>query len=178
MTEAPERIWAWADTDTEMTAWVQRKPTQNEMMFFSGPVAEYVRADLPAAVTVKPLVWKKIDAPTAWWRADGVGGEYAITWNWNSAGHVLTYPGKNGMERDYFGSVDEAKSAAQADYKRRILSCLTTQPDLVKDAARECLSEIVAAADQWNECNDRAAFDRLAAAIDRARALAEQEQSE
>lgn len=186
MTEAPELM-------LNLSAWIERRKQD------VGPYADHiihsvskyeaeierlraVAADLPAAETVKPLEWQKVDAQTAWWRADGLGGEYAITWSWNRAGRVLAYPGKNGMERDRFPTLEEAKATAQSDHERRILSCLTTQPDPVKAVARVPAAAVEALAAYQQADPDgvmvlvsRQAIDECLPAL---RALAEQEQSD
>lgn len=93
-----------------------------------------------ASVAVKPLEWVRSGWVEAFSQAEGLGLWYSIQPGRPSRdpgdppfGCLVTWavPGQQmrvelGLD---FQSVDEAKAAAQADYERRILSALTTQPD-------------------------------------------------
>jgi hypothetical protein len=88
-------------------------------------------AALPAVqpvVKVKPLVWRLVEAPTSWWTAQGIGGNYVITWEFGRRGQCLTYPGNNGMQREWFKDETKAKAAAFAHYERASLAALDVQP--------------------------------------------------
>lgn len=113
----------------------QREAALQDMVEFDGQLL--TQPDPPAAVTVKPLEWVDLYCDGSLFQPsiDHPLGYHA----------VIHSRGENGWW--YFGpyeTLEEAKAAAQADYERRILSCLTTQPDPVKDAARVLLA-------QWEE---------------------------
>ena len=75
-------------------------------------------------IIVKPLGWKYVDAYAGWWTAPSIGGNYTITWTLGKSGKCLTYPGKNGMNKERFANDSDAKTAAQADHERRILELI------------------------------------------------------
>lgn len=85
---------------------------------------ERLRADLANAVTVKvkPLEWEKDPRNVSFIDAEYVDdfGLYCIAERVLFIGHTET-----GIR---FGTVKEAKAAAQADYERRILSALANAP--------------------------------------------------
>ncbi len=139
------------------------------------------RADLPAAVTVKPLAWGISETVGMNLQSDCPFGRYYIAlradgnWLW---WRPASSPAHQGCEK----SEAQAKAAAQDDYERRVLSCLTSQPDLVKDAGRVPAAAVEALAAYQQADPDgvmvlvsRQAIDECMPAL---RALAEQEQSE
>lgn len=81
----------------------------------------------PVAVTVKPLEWK-YDSFQSMWRANTVIGDY-IAWCISGNAFFSFHPTANSPTKAG-SSEDEAKTAGQADYERRILSALshTTPP--------------------------------------------------
>lgn len=141
-------------------------------------------ADLPAAATMKPLEWADYSTESlslcgryrVYSLDSGLGGVFRCV----SASFGSQYVSDHRDATDPEKARQDAKAAAQAHHEGRILSCLTTQPDPVKDAARvECaLRRLVKEADACGR-NINAAwlplFEEARAAL---RALAEQEQSE
>lgn len=103
--------------------------------------------DLKPTVAVKPLEWR---AAPDWIDGDLVDnyGLYCISDCVLFIGHEET-----GI---VFEGEDEAKAAAQADFDRRILSQITTQPVGVAEAARDVLAERRRQKDveEWSEEHD------------------------
>lgn len=117
-----------------------------------GPVdgclaAEYVRADLYAAleaqlagsVKVKPLEWVELNEGKAFRAILPVIGSiriepYGVCGWWEV---LWSMPGQcDKLIPDVFDTPDEAKSAAQADYERRILSALEATLKAAMDPGR------------------------------------------
>jgi len=89
---------------------------------------------LVAAVKVKPLVWEYHPAGTI--AAPPTGHAYII--DTRMKGRCYSIKGFNPQRE--FGSLDEAKAAAQADYERRILDALEI-PDDARAALDRMLKE-------------------------------------
>jgi hypothetical protein len=79
-------------------------------------------APAPAGVTIKPLVWEYHPAGAI--AAPPTGHAYII--DTRMKGRVYSLKGFNPARE--FGSIDEAKAAAQADYEARIMAALETAP--------------------------------------------------
>lgn len=145
MTEAPELM-------LNLSAWIERRRRA------VGPYADHiihsvskyeaeierlraVAADLPAAVTVKPLEWQGPYACNGYRKGNWKAREFSIQREGKNRYRLF----KNHIDRHetVFETLGEAKAAAQADYKRRILSCLTTQPDPAKDAAHSPIYDLI-----------------------------------
>lgn len=80
-------------------------------------------------VKVKPLDWFSSDDSGDWWGAEtgtseGGGGDYGIC---KEDGYYFTLndePMIKAKGDENWDTVDEAKAAAQADYEKRLLTCL------------------------------------------------------
>ena len=118
----------------------------------------------PTEGMVKPLVWEDADEGMCTkWRAAALGGHYelvafegedgyAVNFHW---GRPLSYWFIQGEPDEWgptgpkmFPSLDAAKVAAQADYERRVLSCLTTPPSTDVEGVRaleDAILSVVAA---------------------------------
>lgn len=97
--------------------------------------------------TVKPLAWRKPtdhpqDDEDALFVAAGLGGNYAIStrqmtrksFDGSTMGHLL-WDAEDNFSFTEHASVEDAKAAAQADFERRILSCLAWQAEVEGEAA-------------------------------------------
>lgn len=102
------------------------------------------------AVAVKPLEWKALNEGFGHGRTyygTGVFGHWYAVQRvkkgvWSCVHHV---DGKQiflPSQLTYFGSIEEAKAAAQADYERRILSALTTPPADIREENERLLEHI------------------------------------
>lgn len=109
MTDAPERIKAWV-TRNGVTEW-----EAGSLQFPPDTEVEYIRADL-SRPKVKPLVWE--DRKTT-----GIMLQYRIHIGYGLCNGVVALT-LSGSTIGEFPSEEAAKSAAQADYERRILSAL------------------------------------------------------
>lgn len=109
MTEAPERIWV---LHAGGSYW-EGCPEKAERNL--GEV-EYIRAD--AARKVRPLVWEMQRPDATLWATD------------LETSYIVIHTGlvwrakKRALVLGDFGTPDEAKAAAQADYAKRILAAL------------------------------------------------------
>lgn len=134
----PERIWAESKTCTVDASGASRLLAMDRE-FSRG--TEYIRADLApdplGAVKVKPLVWGYHPAGTI--AAPPTGHAYII--DTRMKGRVYSVKGFN-PERE-FGSLDEAKAAAQADYEAHIMAALEPVPAevTVQEAAKVLLDQ-------------------------------------
>lgn len=106
---------------------------------------QYLRSKPVAGVEVKPLEWHGPDVHGEF-HARSILCVYSIRANMGSLGHWLTEVG------GYHPSVDEAKAAAEADYRQRILSTLSLpaqepvrDPALAYQEAEEAICECGAA---------------------------------
>lgn len=114
MTDAPERITAWVNADGS---------TQFEggTLFPAGVGVQYIRADL-AKPKVKPLVWEEGGDPKEqFFQAITDVGAWIV---WEVHGYVYGHWPFDINCKTCYVSIEEAKSAAQADYERRILAAL------------------------------------------------------
>lgn len=137
MSEAPERIWISQiphdlsrSDDLEPMGFAWNKAHGKE------PV-EYTRADLPAAVTVKPLVWEWSNDYGTVCRAATSIGTYSISddedrpsamfcdLHLTDDGDCTRYAIR--IVDDYL-EPEEVQAFAQADYERRILSQVNVTP--------------------------------------------------
>lgn len=143
MTEAPQKA-----TVDDTVSQISRALNAGARMILEQPFgSDYIpnkyaldawnrRADLPAAVTVKPLEWEKRHT----WEIAKCFGDmhYCVVKvhhcngaiNWRLQRNSTVIAGR------MVSSFEEAKAAAQADYESRILSCHTTQAAPVKGDAR------------------------------------------
>lgn len=180
MTKAPERIWVEDERPEGGSVHVYDAPAGGVVDY----TIEYVRADLtPAPVAVKPLQWKPVETTLyVGLEAKTEFGSYKVFWSDDATRWLIDCPFTN--SHGGWGLQGEAEAAAQADYERRILSCLTQQPDTVAEAARVLLewSKKTLEHDAWEAAQDAMdepdigdASDVFVAVL---RALAEQEQSE
>ena len=119
-------------------------------------------APAPAGVTVKPLVWGYHPAGTI--AAPPTGHAYII--DTRMKGRVYSVKGFK-PERE-FGSLDEAKAAAQTDYEARIMAALEPAPAgvTVQEAAK-VLQELVTCVEDGCYCSEM----KMAAAVDEANRL-------
>ena len=102
----------------------------------SQPADPAVKADSCQRVTVKPLVWYGDSIRVT---AKGMGKYYACMWMF----HGQKGAGWECDEGDWHPTLDAAKGIAQADYERRILAAIETQPD-PRDAVIAQLVEALA----------------------------------
>lgn len=99
----------------------------------------------PYAVEVKTLEWGQHRDT---WHCDK-HHEYEITRRWLGEDRVvLGHFEVEILGADQFGSLDEAKAAAQADFERRTLSCVVSKPVDAAAWAQHLLSTW----DQWFSC--------------------------
>jgi hypothetical protein len=143
MTQAPERIWVEKSIAEEgnhgSTAWPERE---------DGSEIEYIRADL--SPDVKPLEWEDypvVDGPVMSMSVTPIGtyficddmddfsGLYCELVTHQSATWFGSVKPKKHVITQYNHTDDFSpiKAAAQEDYKRRILSALTTRPTAAED---------------------------------------------
>jgi hypothetical protein len=115
------------------------------------PVTDADMADTapsPAGVTIKPLVWEYHPAGAI--AAPPTGHAYII--DTRMKGRVYSLKGFNPARE--FGSMDEAKAAAQADYEARIMAamepapcdCGSTQKSSFDNSCADCGGELYQAA--------------------------------
>ena len=90
---------------------------------------------------VKPLEWQGPYACNGYRKGNWKAREFSIQREGKNRYRLF----KNHIDRHetVFETLGEAKAAAQADYERRILSCHTTQPDPVKDAAHSPIYDLI-----------------------------------
>ena len=146
MTDTPERIWAWKDSEYDATLWNDH----GDKRYTPLKAAKYIRADLvhadaelakqhhaeafgagvdSAAPKVKPLVWDKHPDEQEWYsklpEIDGDTFErgYMIL---PARSHFTLYDGFCARRRvlGHFTTVGEAKDYAKDVNERRILSAL------------------------------------------------------
>lgn len=112
--------------------WLQRARDILSIVDLSSE-AELSRADLPAAVTVKPLEWSKFehDPTEQEYVSLTLTGKYFIGFGMAKGKRYVEYNGEalaNEQGVIWFDYLKEAKAAAQADCKRRILSQIALTP--------------------------------------------------
>lgn len=115
MTQAPERIWLASPETAEEYGEPITSPNRHPM---APPVKEYIRADL-ARPRVKPLVWYPTEDICDDVRAQNYAGIWIVFKGAEDMWVLDT--GEFVSEHD---TLEEAKSAAQADYERRIMEAL------------------------------------------------------
>ncbi|MCG7520861.1 hypothetical protein [Ruegeria sp. Ofav3-42] len=125
MNDAPERVVIHHADQIKTDGTSCLVFTSDAPRNFKASQTGYIREDIsPAAVTVKPLEWKPQPDGIQYW---GVGpGAIFVVHDFNE---IETRPEKHfEYSGDPYQTLDEAKAAAQADYKSRILSALTPAP--------------------------------------------------
>jgi len=88
-------------------------------------MTDHGKSDVSKLVRVVPLMWKEQSKSHF---ALAIGLTYLITHDFDGW-HVLIVTGRemSGIVDGVFSAIDAAKAAAQADFERRILACLTTR---------------------------------------------------
>ncbi|MDP8249952.1 hypothetical protein [Pseudochrobactrum saccharolyticum] len=113
-------------------------------------IAALPHLSAPCAVEVKKLEWRKpTDHPQDMEGecssvANGIGGRYSISnpeRNKDGVYGWLLYLADDEFRWEWFPSIGEAKAAAQADFERRILSCVVTKPVDVAAVRRQAFEE-------------------------------------
>ena len=114
MSEAPERIWAWAwNGEARRGQWHTSQINDG---------VEYIRADL-SRPKVKPLEWDDWSEPHKYWYYSETSfGRYSIRQAFfQESCFVVVTPTELRISEN---TLEDAKAAAQADYERRILAAL------------------------------------------------------
>ena len=105
----------------------------------------------PCALEAKKLKWRKpTDHPQDMEGecssvANGIGGRYSISnpeRNKDGVYGWLLYLADDEFKWEWFPSIAEAKAAAQADFERRILSCVVTKPVDVAAVRRQAVEDL------------------------------------
>ncbi len=131
----PERVFlGCANDDNEHAVWTESDEGGTE----------YIRADIsafhlsaPCAVEVVKLEWRDNNNDD-YWRCDH-DEKFSINRWWEGALYYFEV-GENADDR--YHTIEEAKAAAQADFERRILSCVVTKPVDVASVERQVLPNI------------------------------------
>jgi hypothetical protein len=121
--EAPEFSDMVEKREQAVAAW-NRRPEPSK------PVAEAVK------VKPKPLEWKPNATDTfcraCWFAAHPYGGYHIYERDTNGKGRIRYFTSPIAALTEY-SSLEDAKAAAQADYEQRIMSALSTHPQLGED---------------------------------------------
>lgn len=88
-------------------------------------MTDHGKSDVSNLVRVVPLMWKEQSKSHF---ALAIGLTYLITHDFDGW-HVLIVTGRemSGIVDGVFSAIDAAKAAAQADFERSILACITTR---------------------------------------------------